>query len=87
MLLQTAKNSFFFMVKQYPFLCVCVCVCVCVPHLLYPFICSMMDTSCFPILTIVNNSAMNIEVHVSFQINVFRGFFGGIYLGMDFCVI
>ena len=30
---------------------------------------------CFPVLAIVNSAAMNIRVHVSFQIRVFRVFF------------
>ena len=43
-------------------------------HLLYPFICWWI-LGCFHILTIVNSAAMNIGVHVSFQIRVFV-FFG-----------
>ena len=38
--------------------------------------------SCFCILAIVNNDAVNTEVHVSFQIYVFV-FFSSIYLGME----
>ena len=53
-------------------LCVylCVCVCVCVSHLI---IHSSADAhlGCFHTLTITNSAAMNIEVHVSFQINIF----------------
>ena len=58
------KISFFLWVSNIT-LCVCVCVCVCVAYLLYPFIC------CFYILATGNNAAMNIGVHVSFQIRVF----------------
>ena len=45
---------------------VCVCVCVCVYHLIYPFTCWWtLRLHCFPI---VNNTAMNIGLHASFQI-------------------
>ena len=52
-------------------MCVCVCVCVCVYHIF--FIHSSVDghVGCFHILAIINNAAMNIKVHVSFQNRVF----------------
>ena len=37
---------------------------------------------CFHVLAIVNSAAMNIRVHVSFQINVF--IFFNIYPGVEF---
>ena len=59
--------SLFFMVQCYSIVCVCVCVCVYThtSHLLYPFICQ------WAFRLFVNSAAMNIGVHVSFQIRVF----------------
>ena len=53
---------------------VCVCVCVRVPHF---FICLSGDRhlGCFYILAVINDAAMNTEVHVSFLISIFV-FFG-----------
>ena len=64
----------------------CVCVCVCVYIYTYgPSSLSihlLMDTGCLHTLTIINN-AMNIGLHVSFQISgVF--FFLNIYPGAEF---
>ena len=44
-----------------------------IPHLLYPFIC-WRTLSCFHVLAIVSNVAVNIWVHVSFQIRFFSGY-------------
>ena len=63
----------------------CACVLVCV-YLLYPlfFILYSLSTDghlgYFQILATVNSAAMNIEVHVSFQIS---GFFSHIYPGVE----
>ena len=48
-------------------LCVCVCVCVCVFHII---IHSSINghAGSFHVLVNVNNAAMNIGLHISFQI-------------------
>ena len=67
MLLQMAFHSFLWL-SSIP-LCVCVCVCVCLF-----FIHSSVSGHLFTllhVLAIINSAAMNVEVHVSFQIIVF----------------
>ena len=38
---------------------------------------------CFHVLAVMSNAAMNIAVHVSFQISVFVFFFKDIYPGVE----
>ena len=44
-------------------------MCVCIPHFLYSFFNGYLN--CFHVLAFINSVAMNIGVHVSFQIRVF----------------
>ena len=87
MLLQMAKfhsSLFLSTISLYIFVCVCVCVCVCIyiPHLLYPFIC-WWTLMLVPYLgSSIYVAAINIGIHVYFQINVFV-FFGYIYPGVE----
>ena len=52
-------------------MCVCVCVCVCVCHIFFIHLSVDWHLGCFHILAIVNSAAMNIGLHVSFQIMFF----------------
>lgn len=64
MLLQTTKFYPFLVVEQYFLVCLCVCAFNTSSSVDGPL-------GCFHILTVVNNSAVKIGIHVSFQISVF----------------
>ena len=68
------KNLFFFMTEWYS-----------IVYIYHIFFIHSVDghLGCIHILAIINNAAMNIEVHVSFQISVFS-FFEYIYPGVEF---
>ena len=70
------KISFFlwWIIFHHIYVCMYIYVHIYTPCLLYPFI-SGWDLDCFHILAIVNNAAINIGMHISFQISVFV-FFG-----------
>ena len=63
--IQVAANAtlFFFMAEQYS-------IVIYVPHLLYLFIC-WWTLRCVHVLTVVNNSTLNIGMYVSFWIRTF----------------
>ena len=55
------------------FYCVCVCVCVCVytHHIFFIHLSIDGHLACFQILVVIDSAAMDIGVHVSFQIGGF----------------
>ena len=61
-------------------MCVCVCVCVCmcvyiyiyITFCIYSLVCGHLG--CFLVLATVTNAAMNMEVHISFQISIIFSF-------------
>ena len=55
---------------MYIYLYVCVYIYIYIPHLLYPFVCNG-HLGCFPVFAVVNSTAMYMEVHIYFPINVF----------------
>ena len=70
-------QNFIFFMTNIP-LCVYVCVCVCVHYIFFINLPVDGDFIYFHIFAIVSNVAMNIRVHVYFQITAFI-FFGYIY--------
>ena len=69
------KFSLFFMAVYYSMIYICIYI---FGYILYPFI-RWWILSRFHILAIENNAALNIGVHVCFQISVFVSFQSGSY--------
>ena len=51
-------------------MCVCVCVCVYISHIFLIHLSVDGHLGCFHVLTVVNSAEMNIEVHISFWMNI-----------------
>ena len=70
MLLQNEKLCSFLWLRNIS-LCVCECVCVYTHHIFFIHSSVHGHLGCFHVLALVNSAAMNVEVHISFQIRVF----------------
>ena len=77
----SGKISSFLWLRNIPFVCMHMCIYM---HICHVFINSSIDgyLNCFCILAFVNNAAINTEVYISFQIEVFV--FLNIYPGVGF---
>ena len=70
MLLQMLRFRSFLWLNNIP-LYICICICICThTHTLFIYASIHGHLGSFHILTIVNNAAVNIEVHLSLQISV-----------------